>query len=195
VSAAAHPCRHFGASNAATACLTSSLVVMPCRRARFCRRCARLAGNLSVMVTDFATGNRAGAFSRYQREIAISLPPRQAKPARQRHGRLRHVGFFREQTPRCFQSFGLLCPRRTNHMTSAYYFLRLKSITLRCPRQPTIIRSKQKLSFAFAEPLPLPVASPLYAARRCHPPSALVPSASARCRATPTDSPYEDGQP
>jgi len=58
VSAAAQPCRRFGARNAATACLTSSLVVMPRWLARPCRRCARLAGILSVMVTDFSIGNR-----------------------------------------------------------------------------------------------------------------------------------------
>src|SRR5258708_11528034 len=86
-----------------------------------------------------------------QFEVAIGLPSRQAKCARQRHGRLRHADLVREQPPRRSQSFGLLLSPRTNHLTQAYYPLRLKSIT-RCPRQPTIVRSKRKLSFAFREP-------------------------------------------
>lgn len=86
-----------------------------------------------------------------QFEVAIGLPSRQAKCPRQRHGRLRHADLFREQAPRRSQSFGLLHSRRTNHLTSTYYLLRLKSTTGHS-RQPTIIRSKRKLSFAFVEP-------------------------------------------
>src|SRR6266849_2168376 len=84
-------------------------------------------------------------------EVAIGLPSRQAKRTRQRHGGLRHADLVREQAPRRSQSFGLLHSRRTNHLTRSYYLLRLKSTTHR-PRQPTIVRSKRKLSFAFREP-------------------------------------------
>jgi hydroxymethylbilane synthase len=38
-------------------------------------------------------------------------------------------------------------------------------------------------------------ASPQFAARRCRPPSAPAPSASARRRAAPSDSRYDDGPP
>src|SRR5258708_7872268 len=86
-----------------------------------------------------------------QFEVAIGLSSRQAKRARQSHGGLRHADLVREQAPRRSQSFGLLHSRRTNHLTRAYYLLRLKSTT-HCPRQPTIARSKRKLSFAFREP-------------------------------------------
>jgi hypothetical protein len=50
-------------------------------------------------------------------EIAIGLSSRQAELARQRHGSLRHASYVREQPPRRSQSVGLLCSRRTNHMT------------------------------------------------------------------------------
>src|SRR5258708_6853241 len=86
-----------------------------------------------------------------QFEVAIGLSSRKAKGARQSHGGPRHADLVREQAPRRSQSFGLLHSRRTNHLTRAYYLLRLKSTT-HCPRQPTIARSKRKLSFAFREP-------------------------------------------
>jgi hypothetical protein len=51
VSAAAQPCRRFVARNAATACLTNSLVVMPRLLACSRRLRARLAGILSLSST------------------------------------------------------------------------------------------------------------------------------------------------
>ena len=64
MSAAAQPCRRFVARNAATACLTNSLVVMPRLLACSRRLRARLAGILSVTVTEFSTGNGADAPAR-----------------------------------------------------------------------------------------------------------------------------------
>src|SRR6266404_2137732 len=52
VSAAAQPCRRFAARNAATACLTTSLVVTPRSLACWRRPRARLSGILSVIVTE-----------------------------------------------------------------------------------------------------------------------------------------------
>jgi hypothetical protein len=97
-------------------------------------------------------GNRRRGSARpCQFEIAIGLSSRQAELARQRHGSLRHANSVREQPPRRSQSVGLLCSRRTNHMTQRYYRLRRKSTTF-LPRKPTIVRSNWKLPFAFREP-------------------------------------------
>ena len=139
-----------------------------------------------------ALGNRRrrSASSR-QFEIAIGLSSRQAELARQRHGSLRHASSVREQPPRRSQSVGLLCSRRTNHMTQRYYRLRRKSTTF-LPRKPIIARSNWKLSFAFREPRPLPAEFLPCAARRCRPPSGPEPSASVRCRVAPTGSSYDD---
>jgi hypothetical protein len=83
-------------------------------------------------------GNRRCRSARSRQfEIAIGLSPRQAELARQRHGSLRHASSVREQPPRRSQSVGLLCSRRTNHMTQRYYRLRRKSTTF-LPRKPTI---------------------------------------------------------
>ena len=110
-----------------------------------------------------------------QFEVAIGLSSRQAKPARQSHGGLRHADLVREQAPRRSQSFGLLHSRRTNHLTRTYYLLRLKSTTHR-PRQPTIARSKRKLSFAFREPSRRPAGS-----LRSHGAAAHLPGTPAFC--------------
>ena len=97
-------------------------------------------------------GNRRCRSARSRQfEIAIGLSSRQAELARQRHGSLRHASSVREQPPRRSQSVGLLCSRRTNHMTQSYYRLRRKSTTF-LPRKPIIVRSNRKLSFAFREP-------------------------------------------
>ena len=119
----------FAASKAATACLTTSLVVTPalgCVSTQTAREALR---HLERDRNRLLGRRRRRRTRSRQFEVAIGLPSRQAKRARQRHGCLRHADLVREQAPRRSQSFGLLHSRRTNHLTQAYYPLRLKSTT------------------------------------------------------------------
>jgi hypothetical protein len=137
-------------------------------------------------------GNRRcrSAHSR-QFEIAIGLSSRQAKLARQRHGSLRHASSVREQPPRRFQSVGLLCSRRTNHMAQRYYCLRRKSTTF-LPRKPTIALSNWKLSFAFREPPHLLAEFREFFRPVFHPQVPSVPSAIFRYTAKPIHTSHEE---
>jgi hypothetical protein len=124
---------------------------LACRDAAFARMHPQMAGetlrHLECNRNRVLGRRRCRPARSCQFEVAIGLPPRQAKRARQRHGCLRHADPVREQPPRRCQTFGLLRSRRTNHLTQAYYPLRLKS-TIDRPRQPTIARSNRKLYFA-----------------------------------------------